>query len=67
VSVRVALSLDVQHKGKTVFDLSPLIANPDIEIGFVEPNDGIDRSPGMDQFTGGAVPPGLNDVGCDFS
>jgi len=38
---RVALSLDVQHKGKPVFDLSPLTGNPDIEIGFVEPKDGI--------------------------
>ena len=38
---RVALSLDVQHKGKAVFDLSPLTTNPDIEIGFVEPKDGI--------------------------
>ena len=34
---RVALSLDVRHKGKAVFDLSPLTANPAIEIGFVEP------------------------------
>jgi hypothetical protein len=59
------LSLDVQHKGKAVFDFLPLIANPDIEIGFVEPTDGIDRSPGMDRFMGGAVGP--NDVGCDFS
>jgi len=38
---RVALSHDVQHKGKPVFDLSPLTANPDIEIDFVEPKDGI--------------------------
>ena len=38
---RVALSLDVRHKGKAVFDLSPLTANPAIEIGFVEPENGI--------------------------
>lgn len=38
---RVALSLDVQHKGKPVFDLSPLTANPDIDIHFVEAKDGI--------------------------
>jgi phosphoglycerate dehydrogenase-like enzyme len=38
---RVALSHDVQHKGKPVFDLSPLTANPDIEIDFIEPKDGI--------------------------
>jgi len=38
---RVALSVDVQQKGNAVFDLSPLTANPDIEIGFVEPENGI--------------------------
>lgn len=38
---RVALSLDVRHKGNAVFDLSPLTANPNIEIGFVEPENGI--------------------------
>jgi phosphoglycerate dehydrogenase-like enzyme len=38
---RVALSHDVQHKGNAVFDLSPLRENPDIEIGFVEPEGGI--------------------------
>jgi phosphoglycerate dehydrogenase-like enzyme len=38
---RVALSPDVRHKGKVVFDLSPLTSNPDIEIGFVEPENGI--------------------------
>jgi hypothetical protein len=38
---RVALSHDVQHKGKPVIDLSPLTANFDIEINFVEPKDGI--------------------------
>ncbi len=38
---RVALSPDVQHKGRAVFDLSPLTANPEIEIGFVEPKNGI--------------------------
>ena len=38
---RVALSPDVQYKGKPVFDLSRLTANPDIEIDFVEPKDGI--------------------------
>jgi len=38
---RVALSLDVQHKGKPVFDLSPLTANPDIDVHFVEAKDGI--------------------------
>ena len=38
---RVALSPDVRYKGKPVFDLSPLAANPDIEIDFVEPKDGI--------------------------
>jgi D-3-phosphoglycerate dehydrogenase len=38
---RVAISLDVRHKGNAVFDLSPLTANPDIEIGFVEPKNGI--------------------------
>ena len=38
---RVALSLDVRHEGKAVFDLSPLTANPAIEIGFVEPENGI--------------------------
>jgi phosphoglycerate dehydrogenase-like enzyme len=37
---RVALSQDVRHAGKAVFDLSPLSANPNIEIGFVEPKDG---------------------------
>jgi len=44
---RVALSLDVQHKGKAVFDLSPLTTNPDIEIGFVEPKDGILPASGL--------------------
>jgi phosphoglycerate dehydrogenase-like enzyme len=39
--LRVALSHDVQHNGNAVFDLSPLTANPDIEIGFVEPENGI--------------------------
>jgi phosphoglycerate dehydrogenase-like enzyme len=38
---RVALSHDVRHNGNAVFDLSPLTANPDIEIGFVEPENGI--------------------------
>jgi phosphoglycerate dehydrogenase-like enzyme len=38
---RVALSPDVRHKGKGVFDLSPLTANPEIEIGFVEPKNDI--------------------------
>jgi phosphoglycerate dehydrogenase-like enzyme len=38
---RVALSPDVRHKGRAVFDLSPLTANPEIEIGFVEPTNGI--------------------------
>jgi len=38
---RVALSLDVKHKGNAVFDLSPLTANPDIEIGFVAAENGI--------------------------
>jgi phosphoglycerate dehydrogenase-like enzyme len=38
---RVALSHDVRHKGNAVFDLSSLTADPGIEIGFVEPDDGI--------------------------
>lgn len=38
---RVALSHDVRHKGNAVFDLSPLTANPDVEIDFVEPENGI--------------------------
>jgi phosphoglycerate dehydrogenase-like enzyme len=38
---RVAISLDVRHKGNAVFDLSPLTTNPDIEIDFVEPKNGI--------------------------
>jgi hypothetical protein len=38
---RVALSHDVQHKDKPMSDLSPLTANPDIEINFVEPKDSI--------------------------
>jgi hypothetical protein len=38
---RVALSPDIRHKGKAVFDLSPLTSNPDIEIAFVEPENGI--------------------------
>lgn len=38
---RVALSHDVRHRGKAVFDLSPLTANPNIEVTFVEPKDGI--------------------------
>jgi hypothetical protein len=38
---RVALSHDVWHKGKAVFDLTPLTADPDIEIGFVEPENGM--------------------------
>jgi phosphoglycerate dehydrogenase-like enzyme len=38
---RVALSPDVRHKGKPVFDLSLLTANSDIETGFVEPENGI--------------------------
>jgi phosphoglycerate dehydrogenase-like enzyme len=37
----VAISLDVRHKGKAVFDLSPLTTNRDIEVGFVEPKNGI--------------------------
>jgi len=38
---RVALSHDVRHKGNAVFDLSSLTADPGIEIGFVEPDNGI--------------------------
>jgi phosphoglycerate dehydrogenase-like enzyme len=38
---RVALSHDVRHKGNAVFDLSPLTTNPDIEVTFVEPKNGI--------------------------
>ena len=37
---RVALSSDVRHKGNPVFDLSGLTADPEIEIGFVEPENG---------------------------
>ena len=50
-----------------MFDFSLLIAKPDIEIVFVESQDGIDRSRGMDRFMGGAVPLGPNDVGYDSS
>jgi len=38
---RVTLSHDVRHRGNPVFDLSPLTANPDIEIDFVEPKNGV--------------------------
>ena len=38
---RVTLSHDVRHMGNPVFDLSPLTANPDIEIDFVEPKNGV--------------------------
>jgi D-3-phosphoglycerate dehydrogenase len=38
---RVALSHDVRHKRNAVFDLSSLTADPGIEIGFVEPDNGI--------------------------
>ena len=38
---RIALSHDVRHRGNAVFDLSPLTTNPDIEIGFVAPENGI--------------------------
>jgi phosphoglycerate dehydrogenase-like enzyme len=38
---RVALSHDVRHKGNAVFDLSPLTTNPDIEISFIEPKNGV--------------------------
>jgi len=40
-SFRVALSIDVKHKGSAVFDLSPLTATPGIEIGYVEPKNGV--------------------------
>jgi phosphoglycerate dehydrogenase-like enzyme len=38
---RVALSHDVRHKGNAVFDLSPLTNNPDIEVTFAEPKNGV--------------------------
>ena len=38
---RVAVSIDVRHKGNAVFDLSPLTTNPNIDIDFVEPKNGI--------------------------
>jgi phosphoglycerate dehydrogenase-like enzyme len=38
---RVALSPDIRHRGEPVFDLSPLTSDPRIEIGFVEPQDGV--------------------------
>jgi phosphoglycerate dehydrogenase-like enzyme len=38
---RVALSCDIRHKGNAMFDLSALTADPDIEIGFVEPENGV--------------------------
>ena len=44
---RVALSHDVRHKGNAVFDLSPLTTNPDIEVTFVEPKNGILLSPAL--------------------
>ena len=38
---RVALSCDIRHKGNAMFDLSALTADPDIEIGFVEAENGV--------------------------
>jgi len=38
---RVALSCDIRHKGNAMFDLSALTVDPDIEIGFVEPENGV--------------------------
>ena len=34
---RVALSHDIRHKGEPIFHLGPLMADPDFEVGFVEP------------------------------
>jgi len=38
---RVALSCDIRHKGNAMFDLSALTADADIEIDFVEPENGV--------------------------